>query len=85
MVCRTPSFHPKQNKIYLYLKKEEKKTNNSNQDDDDNDDDDGTEHRRDNIVFLDKKQGWCHVIVVVVPQGATRMVKIEKEKVGIMQ
>ena len=34
-------------------------------------------------MFLDKKQGWCHIIVIVVPQGATRIVKIKKrEKSG---
>ena len=34
-------------------------------------------------MFLDKKQGWCHTIVTVVPQGATRIVKIKKgEKSG---
>ena len=32
-------------------------------------------------VFLDKKQGWCHIIVIVVPHGATRMVKTAKGKV----
>ena len=31
-------------------------------------------------MFLDKKQGWCHIIVTVVPQGATRIVKIKKKK-----
>ena len=31
---------------------------------------------------LDKKQGWCHIIVIVVPHGATRMVKTAKGKVG---
>ena len=37
-------------------------------------------------MFLDKKQGWCHTIVTVVPQGATRIVKIKKKgKVGKMQ
>ena len=37
-------------------------------------------------MFLDKKQGWCHIIVIVVPQGATRIVKIKKKgKVGKMQ
>ena len=33
-------------------------------------------------MFLDKKQGWCHIIVTVVPQGATR---IGIGKVGKMQ
>ena len=34
-------------------------------------------------MFLDKKEGWCHTIVTVVPQGATRIVKIKKgEKSG---
>ena len=37
------------------------------------------------IVFLDKKQGWCHIIVIVVPQGATQIVKMEKGKVGKMR
>ena len=31
-------------------------------------------------MLLDKKQGWCHIIVIVVPHGATRMVKTEKGK-----
>ena len=37
--------------------------------------------------FQIKKQGWCHIIVTVVPQGATRIVKIKKKKgkVGKMQ
>ena len=33
-------------------------------------------------MFLDKKQGWCHIIVIVVPHGGTRMVKTAKGKVG---
>ena len=34
-------------------------------------------------MFLVKKQEWCHIIVIVVPQGATRIVKIKKrEKSG---
>ena len=38
-------------------------------------------------MFFDKKQGWCHTIVIVVPMGATRIVKIKKKKgkVGEMQ
>ena len=49
-------------------KERRKENNNSNQDDDDDDDDDrGIEHRRHDIVFLDKKQGWCHIIVIIVP------------------
>ena len=37
------------------------------------------------IVFLDKMQAWCHIIVIVVPQGATQIVNIEKGKVGKMR
>ena len=48
--------------------RKKKRNNNSNQDDDDDDNDDGgIEHRRHDIVFLDKKQEWCHIIVIVVP------------------
>ena len=32
---------------------------------DDDDDDHGIKHRRHKIVFLDKKQGWCHIIVYI--------------------
>ena len=39
------------------------------------------ERLRHNIMFLDKKQGYCHTIVIVVPQGATRIVKIKKKRV----
>ena len=69
------------------FKERSKENNNCNQDDDDDDDDDhGIEHLRHNRMFLDKKQGWCHTIVTVVPQGATRIVKIKKKgKVGKMQ
>ena len=56
--------------IYRYLKKEAKKIII------DDDDDHGIEHLRHNRMFLDKKQGWCHTIVVVVPQEATRIVTI---------
>ena len=64
------------------FKERSKENNNCNQDDDD-DDDHGVEHLRHNRMFLVKKQGWCHVIVIVVPQGATRIVKIKKrEKSG---
>ena len=28
-------------------------------------DDHGIEHRRHKIVFLDKKRGWCHIIVYI--------------------
>ena len=61
--CRTPSDPIKRNKI----KKEEIRNNNSNQDDDDDNDDGGIEHCRHDIAFLDKKQEWCHIIVIVVP------------------
>ena len=63
------------------FKERSKENNNCNQDDDDDDDDDhGIEHLRHNRMFLDKKQGWCHTIVTVVPQGATRIVKIKKKR-----
>ena len=51
--------------------------------DDDDDDDHGIEHLRHNIRFLNKKQGRMLLYncqVIVVPQGTTRMVKIEKRK-----
>ena len=47
--------------------RKKKRNNNSNQDDDDDNDDGGIEHRRHDIAFLDKKQEWCHIIVIVVP------------------
>ena len=64
------------------FKERSKENNNCNQDDDDDDDDDdhGIEHLRHNRIFLDKKQGWCHTIVTVVAQGATRIVKIKKKR-----
>ena len=76
-VWRTPSFPPKQNNISIF-KERSKENNNCNQDDDDDDDDDdhGIERLRHNRMFLDKREGWCHTIVLVVPQGATRRVKI---------
>ena len=46
--------------------RKKKRNNNSNQDDDDDNDDGGIEHRR-HDVFLDTKQEWCHIIVIVVP------------------
>ena len=76
--------------------RKKKRNNNSNQDDDDDNDDGGIEHRRHDIVFLDKKQEWCHIIVIVVPgvgvkarkrlsQTVTKRVKSEKRKVGKAQ
>ena len=53
------------NKIYLYLKKEEKKIVQVIKMINDDDHDHGIEHRRHKIVFLDKKQGWCHIIVYI--------------------
>ena len=64
----------------MVFEERRKENNNCNQDDDDDDDDHGIEHLRHNIMFLDKKQGWCHTIVTIVPQGATRIVKIKKKK-----
>ena len=70
----------------MVFEERRKENNNCNQDDDDDDDDHGIEHLRHNIMFLDKKQGWCLTIVTIVPQGATRIVKIKKKgKVGKMQ
>ena len=62
------------------FKERSKENNNCNQDDDDDDDDHGIEHLRHNRMFLDKKHGWCHIIVIVVPQGGTRIVKIKKKE-----
>ena len=45
------------------FKERSKENNNCNQDDDDDDDDHGIEHLRHNRMFLDKKQGWCHITV----------------------
>ena len=59
------------NKIYLYLKKGEKKNDDNN--------DHCIENRRHKMVFLDKKQGWYHI---VVPEEATQIVKMGKGKVG---
>ena len=47
------------------FKERSKENNNCNQDDDDDDDDHGIEHLRHNRMFLDKKQGWCHIIVYI--------------------
>ena len=62
----------------MIFKERSKENNNCNQDDDDDDDDHGFQHLRHNIMFLDKKQGWYHIIVIVVPQGKRKFLKKEK-------
>ena len=58
-----PPVIPISKKKDIFLFKERRNENKySNQDDDDDDDDHCIEHRRHNIVFLDKKKkGWCHM------------------------
>ena len=34
-------------------------------------------------MFLDKKQGWCYIIVIVVSQGVTRKVERRRKVVRL--
>ena len=65
------------------FKERSKENNNYNQYDDD-DDDHGIEHLRYNIIFLDKKQGWCYIIARLQQslRELPEWLKLKKKKSG---